>query len=180
MPASVLIVHAASDDREMYAEYLTAEGFRVIEAATTDAALPLVADVDLVVTGLLVPGSIDPIDLITMIRQDKRSATKSVIVLTASTFSHRHERARRAGADVVLLKPCLPNVLASEIRQLMTHRQTAASNNPPIAHEDRRKVPDRRAQWRGGRRDSDWQGRHRTAEMSRAENLLWFRKKHAP
>lgn len=30
---------------------------------------------------------------------------------------------------------------------------------PPLPELDRRRVPDRRRVWRGGRRDSDWQNR---------------------
>jgi hypothetical protein len=30
---------------------------------------------------------------------------------------------------------------------------------PPAPEMDRRRVPDRRKSWRGGRRDSDWQNR---------------------
>jgi hypothetical protein len=30
---------------------------------------------------------------------------------------------------------------------------------PPAPEMDRRRVPDRRKAWRGGRRDSDWQNR---------------------
>ncbi len=30
---------------------------------------------------------------------------------------------------------------------------------PPFPHLDRRRVPDRRHTWRGGRRDSDWRSR---------------------
>jgi hypothetical protein len=30
---------------------------------------------------------------------------------------------------------------------------------PPVPMLDRRRLPDRRSQWRGGRRDSDWQSR---------------------
>ena len=159
MKPSLLLVHANSDDREMYVEYLSGQGFRVTEAGTTDAALPLIYAADAVITGLLVPGSFDGVELITRIRQDAQTAAKPVLVVTASTFSHLVERARRAGANVVLMKPCLPVVLLDEVQRLLTGKgDNRAADELPVSL-DRRRIPDRRAQWRGGRRDSDWTGR---------------------
>jgi len=165
MAPSVLLIHAASDDREMYAEYLSAHGFRVTEAGTTDAALPLILRSDAVITGLLVPGSFDGVELVTRVRQDPATAEKAIVVVTACTFSHQLERARRAGANVVLLKPCLPGALLGELQRLLKSdaRSRAAGEPPPTP--ERRKLPDRRAQWRGGRRDSDWLGRSRLPNL---------------
>jgi hypothetical protein len=42
----------------------------------------------------------------------------------------------------------------------MKHIVSDLGDVPPPAHGmDRRRVPDRRKAWRGGRRDSDWQNR---------------------
>lgn len=162
MEPSVLLIHANTDDREMYAEYLTAHGFRVTEAGTTDAALSLIQTADTVITGLLVPGSFDGVELIARIRRDPRTAEKVIVVVTACTFSHQLERARRAGANVVLMKPCLPAVLLGELRRLLEGGGARAAGELPPP-PDRRRLADRRAHWRGGRRDSDWKGRPRSA-----------------
>jgi len=161
MASSVLLIHANSDDREMYAEYLSAHGFRVTEAGTTDAAFPLILRAGAVITGLLVPGSFDGVELITRIRQDPATAEKPIVVVTACTFSHQIERARRAGANVVLLKPCLPAVLLDELQRLLDGDGAARATGELPAPLDRRRLADRRAEWRGGRRDSDWDGRSR-------------------
>jgi two-component system cell cycle response regulator DivK len=166
MAPSVLIIHANSDDREMYAEYLSANGFRVTEAGTTDAALPLILEAEAVVTGLLVPGSFDGVELITRIRQDPVTAEKPIVVVTACTFSHQLERARRAGANVVLLKPCLPAALLDELQRLLESDEGIRAAGEPPAPPDRRRLGDRRAEWRGGRRDSDWTGRPRLSNPS--------------
>jgi DNA-binding response OmpR family regulator len=76
----------------MYAEYLCAHGFRVHEAATTDSALALVDNCDLVITGLLVPGSIDGVELITRVRA-KHSALP-IIVVTACVLRTIQDAAR--------------------------------------------------------------------------------------
>lgn len=168
MASSVLLIHANSDDREMYAEYLSAHGFRVTQAGTTDAAFPLILRAGAVITGLLVPGSFDGVELITRVRQDPATAEKPIVVVTACTFSHHLERARRAGANAVLLKPCLPGVLLEELHRVLGTdggTRTAAELPAPL---DRRRLVDRRAEWRGGRRDSDWDGRPRFSSPPRA------------
>lgn len=165
MIRSLLLVHANSDDREMYAEFLASEGFPTSQASTTDEALPLLASADLVITGLLVPGSFDAVELIRWIRRNPQMAAKPVVVVTACTLSHQLERARRAGATTVLLKPCLPNVLVAEVRRVLDQPNAAPG---PLA-ADRRQIPDRREQWRGGRRDTDWVGRPRMTKVLSTE-----------
>ena len=67
---SLLFVHTNSDDRAMYAEYLRGEGFAVEEVGQVDEALPLTGSADAVITGLMVPGSIDPVDFIQKLRSE--------------------------------------------------------------------------------------------------------------
>ncbi len=133
----------------MYAEYLRREGFDVHEAGTTDSALPLVPDATAIVTGLLVPGSIDALEFIGRVR--RQSSTTPIVVVTADASGERVERARAAGADVVLLKPCLPETLLhSVIETIDAHDVRLAT--PPA----RRRLSERRTWLRsGGRRDSD-------------------------
>lgn len=68
MPPSVLFVHASTDDRAMYAEYLRAHQVTVVEVSTTDAALWQLPYVDAVITGLMVPGTLDAFELIRQVR----------------------------------------------------------------------------------------------------------------
>ena len=81
------------------------------KAGSTDVALPLAGAADLIISALLGPGSLDAVEFIAAIRRDPRTAAKPIVVVTACTFSHQLERARRAGADLVLLKPCVPNMV---------------------------------------------------------------------
>jgi hypothetical protein len=39
------------------------------------------------------------------------------------------------------------------------HVQYTEFENLPYVTRDRRRIPDRRSKWRGGRRDSDWTNR---------------------
>ena len=101
----------------MYAEYLCAHGFRVHEAATTDGALALIDNCDLIITGLLVPGSIDGVELIARIRA-KRSAVP-IIVVTACVLRTIQNAARTAGCDELLTKPCFPEDLLELVWRLL-------------------------------------------------------------
>ncbi|HET9195869.1 MAG TPA: response regulator [Vicinamibacterales bacterium] len=147
-PLSLLLVHTDSDDRAMYAEYLRREGFEVQEAGTTDAALPLVPHKTAVVTGMLVPGSIDTVEFIGRVRREWSTA---VVVVTADSSPEHLEQVRAAGADAVLLKPCLPETLLDSIIDAI-EANDARLLTPPA----RRRLSERRAGLRGGgRRDSD-------------------------
>ena len=146
---SLLLIHTDSDDREMYADYLRGEGFDVQEAGTTDGALQLLPHATAVITGLLMPGSVDPVELITRVRQEWSSTP--VIVLTACADQDRLDRARVAGADVVLLKPCLPDALLRSVLDAIEANDVRRAIPPA-----RRRVSERRTALRGGgRRDSD-------------------------
>ena len=147
-PLSLLLVHTDSDDRAMYAEYLRREGFEVQEAGTTDGALPMVPHKTAVVTGLLVPGSIDAVEFIGRVRREWSTA---VVVVTADSSPEHLEQARAAGAGAVLLKPCLPETLLDSIIDAIDAND-ARVLTPPA----RRRLSERRAALRGGgRRDSD-------------------------
>ena len=133
----------------MYAEYLREQGFDVYEAGTTDSALALVPSVTAVITGLLVPGSIDPVEFIRRVRRE--STATPIIVLTSDSQADRIERARGAGADEVLQKPCLPDALLHGVLEAIEANDVRHAIPPA-----RRRLSERRTMLRGGgRRDSD-------------------------
>ena len=126
MLASVLFVHAGTDDRAMYAEYLRGKGCSVAEAATTDAALPLIDSADVVITGLLVGGTISAVELIERIRSRWSNSQKPIIVVTACVVPQLRIDAAQAGCDVILLKPCLPDTLLAELQRLLPKSRNGA------------------------------------------------------
>jgi CheY-like chemotaxis protein len=105
----------------MYAEFLRAHGFSVTEVDSTDEGLSAAETADLIVTGVRMPGSFDGIELVRRLRDDERTKSKPLIVLTACTFEPDQSRAFAAGCDVFLPKPCLPEVLLKEARRLIEH-----------------------------------------------------------
>jgi CheY-like chemotaxis protein len=123
----VLLVEAAQDDRAMYAEYLRLSGFEAIETDDTGEALKRAARADVIVTGVRLPGPFDGIELVTRLRQRNSTSHKGVIVLTACAFKPEEQRSRAAGCDAFLPKPCSPDLLAAEIRRVLSVRSGSPS-----------------------------------------------------
>lgn len=108
----------------MYAEWLTHAGFRVDEAHNGLQALERAFEgpPDVVVTDLNIPG-IDGFELTRRLKQDPRTRDVPVLAVTGyAAFASDPARARRAGCDAVLPKPCTPDDLETAIRTLMDER----------------------------------------------------------
>jgi two-component system cell cycle response regulator DivK len=121
---SVLLVEDDQDGRRMYAEWLTGAGFRVSEAHNGLQALERALDSrpDVVVTDLNIPG-IDGFELTRRLRHDPRTRDVPVLAVTGyAAFAADPGRARRAGCDAVLPKPCSFDDLESAIRTLIHER----------------------------------------------------------
>jgi chemosensory pili system protein ChpA (sensor histidine kinase/response regulator) len=112
---TVLLVEDHVDSRAMYAEFLRVD-FRVVEAGDGVAALALMEQAcpDVVVTDLALP-RMDGFELIARIRGDDRLRNIPVIALSGYAGTEHEERARQAGSDLVLMKPCLPETLAEAV-----------------------------------------------------------------
>jgi two-component system, response regulator PdtaR len=98
-PACVLVVEDEVLIRALIADELRAEGFLVIEAATADRALSYFqagVQVDLVLTDIEMPGSINGVDLIQRLRV---VSPNLLTVLTSGISPDAHE------ADAFVSKP---------------------------------------------------------------------------
>lgn len=108
----ILLVEDHEDTRQMYAECL-AGLFDVATAADGEEALGLMQGhrPDLLITDLSLPG-IDGFALIARMRQDSALGSVPIICLSGYGGHAYEQRAREAGCDRVLQKPCLPDTLA--------------------------------------------------------------------
>jgi CheY-like chemotaxis protein len=120
----VLIVDDDRDTREMYSESLRAMGFQTATASTGEEALHLAAEKPpaVLVTDLRFQGSMDGIELIRRLRADPRTENVRTILLTGAAIGDDRDRADESPCDRLLLKPCLPDALAAEIRRLAVAR----------------------------------------------------------
>jgi len=119
----VLLVQPERDDREMYAECFRDQGWRAISVSAAHDALRVAPMADVIITGILLPGHIDGVEFISQLKADERTKNIPVIVLTACAWNAECERAEKAGCDVFLTKPCLPDDLMDAVQRVVAlHR----------------------------------------------------------
>ncbi len=118
-PLLALFAEPHADTLVMYREHFRSAGIEIEEAREGREALAkaLARSHDLIVTETRLRG-IDGYDLCRLLRNDSATQATPIVVLTGDAFGRDAERARRAGADSVLVTPCLPDVLLTEIQRL--------------------------------------------------------------
>ena len=116
----VLIVEDEADLRRLYVEHLAISGFDVIEAGNgADALTRTEADApDVVLMDLSIP-VMDGWEATRRIKSDTRTAHIPVVALTAHDGAGELERARHAGCDWFVPKPCPPDALITELRRFL-------------------------------------------------------------
>ena len=137
--AVVLLAQPQHDDRDMYAEFLRARHFLPVIVSAVVDVLTVAPRVDIVVTETLLPGHLDGLEMVARLKRNKRTKAIPVIVLTACGWRSERDRARAAGCDVFLAKPCLPELLVREIRRLLKRYDAPKPQPSPALHVTQRK-----------------------------------------
>lgn len=116
--ATILIVDDYPDALDVWDLYLRASGFEVLRAEDGEAALQTACErlPDLVVMDLELPG-LSGIQVATALRQRPDTRHIPLIASTGHSLPAKLEEARRAGFDLVLIKPCDPAELVEQIRR---------------------------------------------------------------
>ena len=130
---TVMVVDDFPDNVEMFAAYLRFEGLRVLEASNGLEALdkavtelPAVIVMDLSLPGL------DGWEATRRLKADPRTKRIPIVALTGHALAGSSERAKEAGCDSFLTKPCLPEVLHAEIMRFSNAtRGKAAGRTKP-------------------------------------------------
>jgi len=119
-PRRILIVEDDPETRRLYSEVLARGGFRIEQAHNGFQAFEKAVEwsPDLIVTDIAVPG-LDGIELCRRLRADPRTRTIPLLAITGYGDRQYPDRARLAGADCVLIKPCDPECLIREARRLL-------------------------------------------------------------
>jgi two-component system, cell cycle response regulator DivK len=116
----LLVVEDFDDAREMYRDYLEFAGFRVETARDgregIDKARAL--QPDLVLMDLSLPG-IDGWEATRLLKADPETRHILIVALSAHALAAEGERAREAGCDGFIAKPCLPPDLVHEISKYL-------------------------------------------------------------
>ncbi len=114
----VLVVDDFEDNRVMYVEYLQFQGFSVAEAVNGAEALARAQELlpAVIIMDLSLP-VMDGWEATRRLKADPRTASAVVIALTGHAEPAHAQKAREAGCDDFIAKPCLPEDLVQKIRQ---------------------------------------------------------------
>jgi two-component system, cell cycle response regulator DivK len=112
----VLLVEDYDDARDMYRDYLEFSGFRVETARDGREALDKARSLhpDVILMDLSLPG-IDGWEATRILKSSPDTSGLRIIALSAHALGPEGERARQAGCDGFIAKPCLPADLVSEL-----------------------------------------------------------------
>jgi CheY-like chemotaxis protein len=116
----ILIVDDMEDIRDLYAAYLSGEGFRPEVATNGFEALSkaTVMGPDVIVMDLNLP-ELDGWEATRRLKANDLTRSIPVIALTGLSVAHSKAAALEAGCDGFLTKPCFPDALADEIRRVL-------------------------------------------------------------
>jgi two-component system phosphate regulon response regulator PhoB len=123
----VLIVDDQQDSLATYAFVLLAMGFQPVMAVNAEDGFARACKwhPDVVVAHMTRPGT-SGLKLARRLREDTRTKDAGIIVVTGNAVGSATERAAAADCDRVLLKPCQPDALALEIRDVILMRRLAS------------------------------------------------------
>lgn len=115
----VLVVDDFADNRELYAATLAEAGYQVEQAENGQEALDFIGRLRpaIVVMDLSMP-ILDGWEATRRIKGDPDTSDIVVVALTGHATNFGLQRAKEAGADAVLTKPCLPDDLLALLRSL--------------------------------------------------------------
>src|SRR5437763_9923095 len=122
-PATILVVDDLPDMRETLEDCLTAQGYRVVTAASAEAALALIATqaVDLVLTDVYM-AAMTGIDLCARLKSDPRWYLLPVVILTGIADLDARVAGLAAGADDFFSKPVEVLELRTRVASLLQRK----------------------------------------------------------
>ena len=113
---------ADKDTREMYAEFFNYFGYHVIAVTNARDAIACAPGVDVIVTETMLPGDVGGLAMIARLKEDRLTDCIPLLVVSSWAWEEDQLRATRAGCDVFLPKPCLPDDLLQATRRALGQR----------------------------------------------------------
>ena len=121
----VLIVEDDHSTRMLYRDYLSHSGFRTVDAHNGFQALEKARDLgpDAVLTDLAVPG-MDGFEFCRALQESEETREIPILAVTGHPeYLNDPNRFRHAGITRVLTKPCDPERIVAELRQMLHEQQ---------------------------------------------------------
>jgi adenylate cyclase len=135
MTATILVVDDVPQNVRLLEAVLAPRGYTVVTATSGEEALERLADVDLVLLDIVMPG-IDGYEVCRRLRADERTSFLPVVMVTASG-EHEKRKAIEAGADDFVAKPFDHDELLARVRSLLRikryHDTIATFLSPQVA-----------------------------------------------
>jgi two-component system, chemotaxis family, chemotaxis protein CheY len=141
-----LLVDRDKDTRLLYGQHLRQAGWDIDEADDGRDALAkaLSRHYDVIVTETRLPG-IDGYQFCALLRRDVTTQTVPVVIVSAEANQADEARAHRAGANIVLAKPCLPETLLGEIGRLLDESRSREARSHESGGTTRGSIADQHA-----------------------------------
>jgi two-component system, cell cycle response regulator DivK len=116
----VLVTEDVTDARDLFKVFLEFEGFEVVTAANGEEAVERAREVqpDAIVMDLSMP-VMDGFQATEELRLDVRTRDIPVVALSGHVLPQHTDKARDAGCDTILPKPCLLTDVAAKIRTML-------------------------------------------------------------
>ncbi len=177
-PTTILVVDDETTIREVVRKYLELEGFTVVEASTSPAAMAILntQSVDLIILDIMLPGGLDGFSITRSLRNQTDYATLSlngntpIILLTARTAETDRIAGFEVGADDYVVKPFSPRELVARVKAVLRRSaSTTVVSEAPITFADLHLDP----------RSRDVRFKGRSVPLTAKEfDLLWFFARH--
>ena len=134
MRHTILVVDDEPDIVEIIQYNLEKSGFDVIVAADGPAALEKARDEtpDLIVLDLMLPG-LEGTDVCRILKQDERTRSIPILMLTAKSEEIDRIIGLELGADDYVVKPFSPREIALRIRNILRRRTEPETSGPARA-----------------------------------------------
>jgi two-component system, cell cycle response regulator DivK len=115
---TILIVEDQTELRTVNSLFLEKHGYRVLAVENGAEGVRSAREdrPDLIIMDLSIP-VLDGFHATRQIKQDPETRDIPVLVLTAHSYGSAGRRAREAGCDAFLIKPCDPSRLLREVQQ---------------------------------------------------------------
>lgn len=129
----ILVVEDFEDAREMYRDYLEFSGFRAETARDGREAIEKARRLqpDLILMDLSLPG-IDGWEATRLLKASPDTSHLLIVALSAHALATEGERARDAGCDGFIAKPCLPADLVDEIGNYLKGQPISRERRPRV------------------------------------------------
>ncbi len=116
----MLVTEDVTDARELFQVFLEFEGFEVVTAANGAEAVERarLLGPDAIVMDLSMP-VMDGFTAAEQLKDDSRTRGIPVIALSGHVLPSHTDKARDAGCDTILPKPCLLTEVAAKIRSML-------------------------------------------------------------